>query len=51
MVEQDIGRRIADRLLQLRLAEKLTQEQLAERADIDSSVISRVEREIGRAHV
>lgn len=40
----DIGDRIASRILQLRLSKGLTQEQLAERADIDASVISRIER-------
>ncbi|NLR31613.1 helix-turn-helix domain-containing protein [Levilactobacillus tujiorum] len=41
----DIGHQVASRILQLRQAKKMTQEQLAERANIDASVISRIERE------
>lgn len=41
----DIGHQVASRILQLRQARKMTQEQLAERANIDASVISRIERE------
>ncbi|GEO65756.1 helix-turn-helix domain-containing protein [Levilactobacillus spicheri] len=44
MEKDSIGNKVAHRLLQLRQANGLTQEQLAERANIDSSVISRIER-------
>lgn len=40
----EIGNKIGERILELRLSKKMTQEQLAERAQIDSSVISRIER-------
>ncbi|HIW71875.1 MAG TPA: helix-turn-helix domain-containing protein [Candidatus Levilactobacillus faecigallinarum] len=44
MEKESIGKKVAQRLLQLRQSNGLTQEQLAERATIDSSVISRIER-------
>ncbi|GAW99576.1 helix-turn-helix domain-containing protein [Secundilactobacillus mixtipabuli] len=40
----DIGNKIGERILELRLSKKMTQEQLAEKAQIDPSVISRIER-------
>lgn len=43
-MDTSVGSKVAERILQLRLAKKMTQEQLAERADIDASVISRIER-------
>lgn len=43
-VAVDIGKKIGERILELRLSKKMTQEQLAEKAQIDPSVISRIER-------
>lgn len=40
----NIGEQIAKRIRELRLSQKLTQEQLAEQANIDPSVLSRIER-------
>ncbi|MFB9769964.1 helix-turn-helix domain-containing protein [Lactiplantibacillus modestisalitolerans] len=39
-----VGEKLACRIRQLRLAQHLTQEQLAERAGLDASVLSRIER-------
>ncbi|WP_288760659.1 helix-turn-helix domain-containing protein [uncultured Lacticaseibacillus sp.] len=40
----DIGDQVANRVKELRISQGLTQEQLAERAEIDPSVLSRIER-------
>lgn len=40
----DIGDQVANRVKELRVSQGLTQEQLAERAEIDPSVLSRIER-------
>lgn len=40
----DIGDQMANRVKELRVSQRLTQEQLAERAEIDPSVLSRIER-------
>lgn len=41
---EDIGKNLATRIRQLRLSKNLTQEQLADQAEIDASVLSRIER-------